>query len=478
MRKQAGEAAEAGNQDKATALKAEAAKWDEGGAYRIALHTTIGALGGGIDGALGAGTVAAGAPLLNGLQDQVTQALVNAGIGDTAAKLAGQLIAQGTAAGVGAAVSGGSVAGAAAAFGVDTNNRQLHFTEAQKLASLKQGKTAEEQRRLDAAACALARCADGIPPSDPQYAKLQAMQTQGQGYTSEQKMLLATGEFVYQPLDTARDFLTRNAELVTRAGGAANLLGGVLGTIGGGAIATGGVLSCPETGVGCALVPLGGYIAGVSNQQAQQGNQALTGLYQSSEGQRVLDSFNLATYPGERDPLAELGIDTARLGLVLAMGKYIPKTLAKAEGLTPTTIGAKGSGTLAEGELAASKVKWVDENAGMSQAARDYNDSATGARSNPITQSGQAPALERIMPDGTTRQVKFDGVDGDVMVDRKISVVTTDKAKDQALRQSEALSQNGLTGRWEISSEAQAARATKMLNDLGIKNIQVKVVKP
>ncbi|MHA6846608.1 two-partner secretion domain-containing protein [Ralstonia syzygii] len=32
----------------------------------------------------------------------------------------------------------------------------------------------------------------------------------------------------------------------------------------------------------------------------------------------------------------------------------------------------------AEGDLAASKVKWVDENAGMSQQARDYNDSATG----------------------------------------------------------------------------------------------------
>jgi filamentous hemagglutinin len=141
-------------------------------------------------------------------------------------------------------------------------------------------------------------------------------------------------------------------------------------------------------------------------------------------------------------------------------------------------FGATGTGTLADGELAASKVKWVDENAGMSKIARDYNDSATGARSNPVTQSGQAPALERTMPDGSTRLVKFDGVDGDVLVDRKISVVTTNKAKDQALRQSEVLNQNGLTGRWEVSSDAQAARATKMLSDLGITNIIVKVVKP
>lgn len=73
----------------------------------------------------------------------------------------------------------------------------------------------------------------------------------------------------------------------------------------------------------------------------------------------------------------------------------------------------------------------------MSSRARDYNDSATGARSNPATQSGQAPALERTMPDGSIRLVKFDGVDGEVLVDRKISVVTTSKSKDQALRQSD-----------------------------------------
>ncbi len=161
------------------------------------------------------------------------------------------------------------------------------------------------------------------------------------------------------------------------------------------------------------------------------------------------------------------------------------------QGGTPTTATRAGPGytaddvlpsanagqKAAEGDLAASKVKWVDENAGMSQQARDYNDSATGARSNPATQSGQAPALERKMEDGSTRLVKFDGVDGDVMVDRKLSVVTTEKAKAQALRQSEVLSQNGLTGRWEVPTSQQAARAQKMFDELGIKNITVKVVK-
>jgi filamentous hemagglutinin len=44
--------------------------------------------------------------------------------------------------------------------------------------------------------------------------------------------------------------------------------------------------------------------------------------------------------------------------------------------------------------------------------------------------SGQAPAIDRILPDHSTRQVKFDGVDGDVMVDRKIAVLTNQIAKD------------------------------------------------
>ena len=57
-----------------------------------------------------------------------------------------------------------------------------------------------------------------------------------------------------------------------------------------------------------------------SYNQAQEGNRALWGTYQSTEGKRVLDSFNVATYPGERDPLKEAGIDAAKFGTVLAMG--------------------------------------------------------------------------------------------------------------------------------------------------------------
>ncbi|VVM73943.1 hypothetical protein PS664_01938 [Pseudomonas fluorescens] len=164
------------------------------------------------------------------------------------------------------------------------------------------------------------------------------------------------------------------------------------------------------------------------------------------------------------------------LKVVLAVGLG---TAAGVLAYKRAVAGAKATGDAAGkvDDLASTKVKWVDENAGMSSRARDYNDSATGARSNPATQSGQAPALERTMPDGSTRLVKFDGVDGEVLVDRKISVVTTSKSKDQALRQSDVLSQNGLTARWEVSTQAQANRAQKMFDELGIKNISVKVIR-
>jgi filamentous hemagglutinin len=72
--------------------------------------------------------------------------------------------------------------------------------------------------------------------------------------------------------------------------------------------------------------------------------------------------------------------------------------------------------------------------------------------------------------------VRFDGVDGDVLIYRKLSVVTTQKARDQVLRQSEALQQNGLTGRWEVPTQAQADRATRMFNELNVSNITIRVV--
>jgi filamentous hemagglutinin len=317
----------------------EAAKWAEGGIYRVAAHAELGAMGGGLDGALGAAAAAEAAPTVRELQKGLQAKLADAGLGDVASSVAAKLIAGGTAAAIGGVVGGG--AGAATGLNADANNRQLHESESEKLAALKQGKSAAAQHRLDAAACALVHCADGVPTDDAQYATLQTLQKEGQRYFAEQVKLTATGEFVYQRLDPLRDALTTHAELLHRTGGAINLGMGSLGTAGGGVIATGGAATCPETlGLGCAAIPFGAYIAKTSNQQAQEGSQALFGQYQSSEGRRVLNSFNPQTFPGEKDPLADVGSDALKLGATVVAGKVIPKALATVESVTVKAVAA------------------------------------------------------------------------------------------------------------------------------------------
>lgn len=103
---------------------------------------------------------------------------------------------------------------------------------------------------------------------------------------------------------------------------------------------------------------------------------------------------------------------------------------------------------------------------------RTYNDGATGA------QPGLAPALKRTMPDGTSRWVKFDGIDGDYMIDRKWSIVDRPHARAQAFRQSAALREQSLIGIWEVPNELQFKKAKVFLNKLGIRNIKVRIVKP
>ncbi|KRU21508.1 hemagglutinin repeat-containing protein [Psychrobacter piscatorii] len=69
------------------------AKWDEGGIYRVAAHTALGALGtGSVEGALTTGGVAAAAPTLNNLQDKIAESLITSGMSES--------IAKGTASGV------------------------------------------------------------------------------------------------------------------------------------------------------------------------------------------------------------------------------------------------------------------------------------------------------------------------------------------------------------------------------------------
>ena len=184
----------------------EAQRWGEGGVWRVLLQSAAGGLVGDVQGAIGAGTAAVAAPALNQMQDSLQEQLIAKGMGEHSAKQ----VAQGTTGligtGLGLAASGGSAAGAAGAFNKDFNNRQLAPQETTALLELRKGKTLEEQKRLTVAACALVRCADGVPPTDPYYVALRAMQSEDEQYAHEQSLLKATGKFKdYGVADSFKD---------------------------------------------------------------------------------------------------------------------------------------------------------------------------------------------------------------------------------------------------------------------------------
>lgn len=133
----------------------EAAKWSEGGAYRVAMHAVVGGLSGGVQGLMGATAASTAAPYIDQLQEGFQSALQNAGFEEGAAKVLAGLAGGATATTIGAATSGGSAAGAATAFNADMNNRQLHAIDkinAKNLSAKSNGKYSveeiEEQLRL------------------------------------------------------------------------------------------------------------------------------------------------------------------------------------------------------------------------------------------------------------------------------------------------------------------------------------------
>ena len=108
-------------------------KWDEGGIYRVAAHTALGALGtGSVEGALTTGGVAAAAPTINNLEAKMRDALVAQGMDADTASNATKGITSLALAGAGVA-AGLDTASTINGVNVDANNRQLHWSEMQKL---------------------------------------------------------------------------------------------------------------------------------------------------------------------------------------------------------------------------------------------------------------------------------------------------------------------------------------------------------
>jgi len=193
-------------------LKEEQQKWEEGGAYRIALHTAVGGLSGGVQGAVGAGAAASAAPVLNDLQDSLAKGLENAGANTNVAKAAAQLITGITAAGIGSVASGGSTAGAATVFNMDSNNRQLHPTEEQwikanaKKFAKEQGNITEEEaiKRLTQQALKdvdylwRAQLSDGNDKSAEAFLASNK-QTFTNDLGEQQKLFTETGQQLFRP---------------------------------------------------------------------------------------------------------------------------------------------------------------------------------------------------------------------------------------------------------------------------------------
>lgn len=118
------------------------------------------------------------------------------------------------------------------------------------------------------------------------------------------------------------------------------------------------------------------------------------------------------------------------------------------------------------------EIGWANENLKSKELWKIYNDSATGAR------PGKAPTLMRTLPDGSKRPVKFDGIDGDYLIDRKWTVSTRPRAKAQVLRQSQVLAQNRQIAVWEVPTAVQKEKALKLLKQRNVRNIKVRIVKP
>src|SRR5574343_3841 len=368
--------------DQKAAIQSELSKWAEGGSYRVALHTLSGALAGGMAGALGAQVAAEAAPTLNKLQDHITDTLITQGLNETAARIAGQFIAQGTATGMGAVASGGNLAGAGMAFDVDANNRALHDTEKQRIKALArdfakqlnggktptQGEIDNANDRLVAAACAMVRCADGVPKDDPAYAQFKALQGIGQSLAAEQSLLakqygqvgrtLNQQLFQYNEIGNGISDAWSQNKVGERLLGAAQAAVGAATMIGGTGMVTVGAVSCAETfGAGCALAAGGAGTVGYGYDNLQAGSKtAATGNATLTVGEQVLQSFGLS--PGASSVLyGAMGLSPPAPEACL-LNKYVGSASAAnaaakgtyagaggARGVITDTIGTKGGGT-------------------------------------------------------------------------------------------------------------------------------------
>ncbi|MFC5824753.1 RHS repeat-associated core domain-containing protein [Nonomuraea insulae] len=127
-------------------------------------------------------------------------------------------------------------------------------------------------------------------------------------------------------------------------------------------------------------------------------------------------------------------------------------------------------------------VNWVDEGGnlraggspGMRPDAYRYQSGTPGARSNAVSGYGQAPHISFVDDAGETIGAKFDGVQGNELIDRKLNPMFTTKAVDQARRQSAVAQHYGLQAVWELPTTQAVAAANRFMGANGITGILVR----
>jgi filamentous hemagglutinin len=324
------------------------AMWAEGGVARTAMHALMGgaissATGGDFKtGAVAAGASQAMASVLNSTfdtQPELRQAFSQI-VGLTAAGLAG-----------------GDVNKASwVALMADEYNRQLHQKETLALEKL-QKENPDKAYQLKAAACALVHCSASVPPDDPQYETIKALETDGKGFKDAQSALFATRAFdEYSKWDQVNDDLLLNDKNLRQS---ANASRAVLGAIGAAAGFGGAIVSSPAcvTAVGCAIPALSGLGGVASFADGWHATGELFAPYEYSQGSKVLDSFSSATYPGDVNPLRDYGTEAAKAAMEIALLKGAGKYLEGSGELLLTSGGKKG-GSLPGSTSAVDKVEF------------------------------------------------------------------------------------------------------------------------
>jgi len=98
-----------------------------------------------------------------------------------------------------------------------------------------------------------------------------------------------------------------------------------------------------------------------------------------------------------------------------------------------------------------------------------------GARSNAVTGRPQAPYLENRDVNGDVVGAKFDGVNGNELIDRKMNPVFSNKAVAQATRQSAVARHYGLKAVWELPNSKSVDAAKRFMKVNEIEGIEIRM---